>query len=70
MKKAKNNKKENFDDCDDCPICKLMKEGRGGNMEELINAFAEAEKMGAVVGFAKEMKPKPKTVAINKKDLY
>jgi len=46
MKKSNNkNKKEEWEDCDDCAICRAMKNGEAKDMEGLMKAFAEAEKM-------------------------
>ncbi len=57
MKKKKSktkHKKDEWDDCDDCAICRAMKEGRAGTVEELKEAFLEAEMQGGVVGFSKD----------------
>ena len=49
-KKNKKIKKDEWEGCDDCAICQAMENGKVDNMEDLMKAFKEAEKSGAVVG--------------------
>ena len=54
MKRDKKNKKDEWEGFDDCAICRAMKEGKAGTMEELKEAFLEAEMQGGVVGVSKD----------------
>ena len=50
MNKKKQNKKEEWEWFDDCAICQATKNGKTNNAEDLMKAFKETEKHGAIVG--------------------